>query len=64
MKPATMSVRDASSWIGVSAGVAYEQIRQTGKLAGVEVIRVQNRILVPVAPLRRKLGIEESDDET
>jgi len=58
-----MSVRDASSWIGVSAGVAYAEIHETGKLAGVEVIRVQNRILVPVAPLRRKLGIEESDDE-
>ena len=58
-----MSVRSAARWIGVSAGVAYEEIRQTGKLAGVDVIRVQNRILVPVAPLRRKLGIEESDDE-
>ena len=63
MKSATMSVRSAARWIGVSAGLAYQEICQTGKLAGVDVIRVQNRILIPIAPLRRKLGLEESDDE-
>ena len=50
--------------IGISKTVAYEEIRQTGQLVGVPVLRVgRRRLLIPTAPLRQALGLKP-DDET
>ncbi len=66
MRRATVSVIEASKWLGVSRNSAYEQIRQTDSLAGIPVIRILNRIVIPAEPLRAKLGLDEEsnpDDE-
>ena len=50
--------------IGVSKTVCYEEIRQTGQLVGVPVLRVGNRrLLIPTAPLRAVLGLDEESDD-
>ena len=59
---ATLSVKSAARLVGVSVGLAYREIAETGELLGVPILRVQKKILIPLAPLRRKLGLEESDD--
>jgi len=60
---ATVSVTEAALMVGVSRGVAYEQIRQTGEIAGVRVVRVGHRLLIPAAPLRSVLGLDEESDD-
>ena len=51
--------------IGISKTVGYEEIRQTGQLVGVPVLRVgRRRLLIPTAPLREVLGLGKPDDET
>ena len=63
MKRATLNVTDAARLCGVARGVAYEQIRTTGEIAGVKVLRIGHRILVPAAPLRSALGLDEESDD-
>lgn len=63
MRPATLTVEEAARLLKVSRGVAYEQVRQTGEIAGVRVLRVGHRLLIPAAPLRSVLGLDEESDD-
>jgi hypothetical protein len=54
--PATVGVERAAALLGVSRGLAYAAAR-TGELAGVPVLRVGRRLLVPAAELARALGL-------
>lgn len=63
MKCATFKVWEAAQLCGVSRGVAYEQIRRTGEIAGVRVLVVGHRLLIPAALLRTALGLDEDSDD-
>ncbi|MCH8983859.1 MAG: hypothetical protein IH943_07135 [Acidobacteria bacterium] len=63
MKSATLNVEAAARLCGVSRGLAYEQIRRTGELAGVRVLHIGHRLLIPAAPLRSVLGLDEESDD-
>lgn len=51
----TMTVEEYATVMGVSRGSAYEAVR-TGE---VDVIRIGRRIVVPTAPVRFKLGLDQ-----
>ena len=66
MSPATISVIEAGELLGISRGSAYEAAR-TGEIAGVPVIRVGKRLLIPRQPFLEALGItttQATDDAT
>ena len=56
------SIREAAQVAGISEWLAGEEIRRTGKLAGIQVIRVGRRILVPRDGLDRVLSGTSTDD--
>ncbi len=61
---ATLTILQASKLLGISKNTAYEAAR-SGQLAGVPVLRVGRRLLVPAAPLLALLGLtldEESEE--
>jgi len=51
--PATISVPEAASLLGISRGSAYEAARS----GGIPALRVGHRLLVPLASLARELEI-------
>lgn len=53
---ATFTIPEAADLLGVSRNSAYAEA-QTGELAGVPVIRVGRRLVVPRVPLEAVLGI-------
>ena len=53
--PHVLTVEEAAKVLGISRWLAYEQAR-TGELAGVRVIRIGRRLLVPRAALERVLA--------
>lgn len=55
----TLTVEEAAQELGISRYLAYEQAR-TGQLAGVPVLRVGRRLLVPRAALDRVLSGESA----
>jgi hypothetical protein len=59
MEQQTADVKEAAQRCGISAALAYREIRATGKLAGVPIIRVGRRMVVPLAGLRRVLGQDD-----
>ena len=59
----TYTVPEASALLGISRGAGYEAAR-TGNLAGVPVIRIGHRLVVPKAALDSLHGIESAADET
>ena len=60
----TLTIDEAARWLGISRGSAYEAAR-SGEIAGVVVIRVGRRLLVPKAPLFELLGLDpHAVDET
>lgn len=54
---ATLTIPQAAALLGISRNHAYEEARG-GELAGVPVIRIGRRLLVPRVPLERLLGTE------
>ncbi len=52
---ATCSVETAAEQLGIGRGTAYRQIARTGTLAGLPVLRIGRRIVVPTAPLEHLL---------
>lgn len=55
---ATFTIPEAAELIGVSRNTAYEEAK-TGELAGVPVIRVGRRLLIPRARLLDVLGLTD-----
>lgn len=62
-EPRVYSVRVAAQLAGVSEWLAGEEIRRTGTLAGVPVIRVGRRILIPREAFDRTLAGESPQQE-
>lgn len=66
MSPSTnsrvYSVREAAQLAGVSEWLAGEEIRRTGTLAGVRVLRIGRRTLVPRAAFDQALAGVTTDD--
>jgi excisionase family DNA binding protein len=58
MSPATFTVSEAAEVLGIGRNTAYQEAK-TGELAGVPVIRVGRRLLIPRARLLALLGIPE-----
>ena len=58
---ATLTIPEAALLLGVSRGAAYEEVKQSGTLVGVRVLKVGSRprLVIPAAPFRRMLGLEE-----
>lgn len=55
-----ISVEEAATRLGVSRAVAYALARTGQLVAGVPVLRLgQRRLVVPLRPLNRVLGIED-----
>jgi hypothetical protein len=60
---ATLTVTAAAALLGISRNSAFEAVRRDGELAGVPVIRVGRRLLVPRVPFFAVLGVDETADE-
>src|SRR5665811_566187 len=57
--PATLTIPEAAKLLGIGRNLAYQIAAQEGELAGVAIIRVGRRIVVPHAPLRAALGLDK-----
>ncbi len=57
---ATLSISEAAALLGVGRNLAYEVASRDGELAGVPVIRIGRRLLVPHARLLAVLGLDDS----
>ena len=66
MTKATVTIEEAAELLGVSRNTAYQHAARDGTLAGVPVIHVGRRKVLPRAQLLDVLGIGESetDEET
>jgi len=56
---ATLTIPEAAALLGIGRSLAYEIATREGELAGVPVIRVGRRLLVPHARLLAVLGLYE-----
>lgn len=59
---ATLTVPEAARLLGIGRNLAYEIAAREGEIAGVPVIRVGRRLLIPLARLLEVLGLD--DDST
>jgi len=59
---ATVTVSEAAQLLGIGRNLAYEVAAREGEIAGVPVIRVGRRLLIPLARLLEVLGLD--DDST
>lgn len=56
---ATLTITEAAELLGIGRNLAYEIATQDGELAGVPVIRVGRRLLIPQARLLAVLGLND-----
>lgn len=56
----TLTIEEAAKELGISRYLAYEQAR-AGQIAGVPVLRVGRRLLIPRAALDRVLSGEANE---
>lgn len=59
---ATLTITEAAELLGIGRNLAYETAARDGELAGVPVIRVGRRLLVPQARLLSVLGMTDGRD--
>ena len=52
-----LTIDEAARLLGVGRSTAYEQAR-SGEIAGVEIIQIGRRRVVPAGPLAELLGID------
>jgi len=65
MERATYTVDEAAELLGVGRDTVYRQIKRTNSVAGVPVLKVSGRKMIPAARLNAVLGIEtQTDDES
>ncbi len=60
MTKATVTIEEAAELLGVSRNTAYQHAARDGTLAGVPVIQVGRRKVLPRAQLLDVLGIRET----
>ena len=56
---ATLTVPQAAQLLGIGRNLAYEIAARDGEIAGVPVIRVGRRLLIPLARLLEVLGLDD-----
>ncbi len=54
---ATLTIPEAAELLGISRNSAYQHAARDGHLAGVPVISVGRRLLLPTAMFRELLGL-------
>ncbi len=54
---ATLTIPEAAELLGISRNSAYQHAASDGHLAGVPVISVGRRLLLPTATFRELLGL-------
>lgn len=54
----TISIPDAARVLGISRGHAYT-LAQSGTIAGIRVLSLGSRRVLPTVELRRAVGLEE-----
>jgi excisionase family DNA binding protein len=59
---ATITIPEAAELLGVSRNLAYQLAARDGAIAGIPVIRVGRRLLLPTAPLWAALGINQHEE--
>jgi hypothetical protein len=59
-EPATLTIPEAAALLGVGRNLAYEVAKDTGQLAGVGVIRLGRRLVIPRVPFLTALGVEHN----
>jgi hypothetical protein len=52
------SVETAAKAVGVGRTLAFETVRETGELAGIKVLRIGRKLVVPTRPILLALGYE------
>lgn len=57
----TVQIPEAAEMLGIARNSAYKEARDTGQLAGISVIKVGRRLVLPRAPLMRALGMEDTE---
>ena len=57
---ATVTVSEAAQLLGIGRNLAYEIAARDGEIAGVPVIRVGRRLLIPLARLLEVLGLDDA----
>ena len=57
---ATLTIPEAAKLLGVGRNLAYQSAAEDGELAGVPVIRVGRRMVVPRARLLAALGLADT----
>jgi hypothetical protein len=58
---ATLTIAEAARLLGISRNLAYEIARREGELAGVAVIRLSRRLVLPKARLEAVLGVTDPE---
>lgn len=58
---ATVTIPEAAGLLGIGRNLAYQIAARDGELAGVPVIRIGRRLLVPHARLLAALGLISGD---
>ena len=61
-RSATLTIPEAAELLGISRNLGYEIAARDGELAGIPVIRVGRRLLIPQARLLGVLGLEDGPD--
>ncbi|MBI4202175.1 MAG: helix-turn-helix domain-containing protein [Chloroflexi bacterium] len=56
--PKTYTIHEAAGLLGIGRSAAYDAAKNRGEIAGIRVLRVGGRLLVPRAPLDRLLNGE------
>lgn len=57
-RPETTAVEDACKRLGINRSTGYAEIARTGHLAGIPVLRIGKRLLIPTAALDRTLRVQ------
>lgn len=58
----TVDVEEAARRLGIGRTLAYEEVRQTGQLAGIRALRIGRRYLIPTRALDRVLSGDDSTE--
>jgi excisionase family DNA binding protein len=61
-RSATLTIPEVAKLLGISRNLAYEIATRDGELAGIQVLRVGRRLLIPQAHLLEVLGLEDGSD--
>lgn len=59
----TLAPEVAAKLLGFGRSAAYADIRLTGQLAGIDVIRIGRKVRIPTAAVLARLGLDTNTQE-